>query len=136
MKRDVRKIEKIMAEDIDPLPLSSACRPYRECLKALCPSNALNPLSVLSRIQLSSLPRSQTGIHRPCLALLHAGRPFHSLPVISDSHPHCMSWIGYRFCSVAIHLWICLSASHSCLERGVSPGVPRDLPIDSRCVTI
>ena len=48
---------------------------------------ALNPLSVLGGISLSSLPESLAELIDSCLALLPAGQPFHSYPGTSGIKP-------------------------------------------------
>src|SRR5487761_422432 len=68
-----------------------------------------NPLSVLCGIQLCGLPGTLAAIMEPCLALVPTGRPFHSAPAISALLPHRARRIGYRFCFVANHLWLCLT---------------------------
>ena len=69
----------------------------------------LNPLSVLSEISLSGLPKPRADLIGFCLALLHAGQPFHPFPETSG---------------IPLHRSIGLGSFLFCCQR--SPTAPRD----------
>jgi len=59
----------------------------------------LNPLSVLSEISLSGLPEPHADFIGFCLALLHAGQPFHPFSGTSEIPLHCLIELGsFLFC--------------------------------------
>jgi len=80
-----------------------------------------SPLFVLGGIQLSDLPRSRAELIDLFWSCSAWDNRFTPTQEPQESY-HRIPWFGYRFCFVANHLWLCLTAPRLCMERGASSG--------------
>lgn len=80
-----------------------------------------SPPFVLGGIQLSDLPGSRAELIDPFRSCSARDNRFTPTQEPQEFY-HRISWFGYRFCFVANHLWLCLTAPRFCTERGASSG--------------